>query len=106
MFAPFISIPVTLLFLFFLCSNLQYTARRSSMADGPDSLVNFLKLCVCRMSADQLSKTLSRRAGGQRLLERAYQMEFYRASSTLLPKDCCISADVNMVRQCRTRQLL
>lgn len=76
------------------------------MADGPDSLVDFLKLCVCRMSADQLSKTLSRRAGGQRLLERAYQMEFYRACCTVLPKECYISADVSMVRQYRTSHLL
>jgi len=77
-------------------SDLQYKTRRESLVDGPTTLVKFLELCVRRMSADQLRETLSRRAGGKGLLERALQMEFYRASYSLLPAACSISADVSM----------
>jgi len=77
-------------------SDKMYSARCSSFGGGLDSLVNFLKICVQRMSADQLRTCLSRHAGGQGLLERAFQMEFYRASFDALPRECSINADVNM----------
>jgi len=71
-----------------------YASPRPTL--GPRDLEEFLENCIQRMNPKLLQGSFSKGAGGI-LLERAWQMEFYRVATSILPGDNVISPDVGKV---------
>lgn len=70
-------------------------ASPSSITE-PSTLEEFLLQCLNRMKPSYLKRCLG---VGQdaKLLERSWQMEFYRIATSLLPSNCFISPDVGHI---------
>ncbi|POG57833.1 hypothetical protein GLOIN_2v1791224 [Rhizophagus irregularis DAOM 181602=DAOM 197198] len=58
----------------------------------PSTFNEFIKLVLAKMNPKILRKSKGRGTDG-RLLERVWQMEFYRASMQVLSNDTCVSVD-------------
>lgn len=67
--------------------------QRDSIAGDFD---NFIQECIVRMNPTTLRDSLSKGVD-ERLLERQWQMEFYRAATSILPRTTIISPDVGHV---------
>ncbi|CAJ0842861.1 76_t:CDS:2, partial [Entrophospora sp. SA101] len=62
----------------------------------PETFRDFLKLTFVNMNPETLCKSLGVGSDGH-LLERVFQMEFYRSATYVLPQDVFISVDVGAV---------
>ncbi|KAG9307649.1 hypothetical protein G9A89_023214 [Geosiphon pyriformis] len=61
------------------------------------SLQDLVRESLARLNSRALSNSLGRSKDGVRLLERVWQMEFYRAIYSCLPEDMHISPDVGKI---------
>ncbi|CAG8559314.1 4284_t:CDS:2, partial [Paraglomus occultum] len=58
---------------------------------------NFLVMSICRMRPPILRESLGKERLNSRLYERSWQMEWYRAASTVVPAMATISPDVGPI---------
>jgi hypothetical protein len=62
-----------------------------------DDFENFLVMSICRMRPSILRESLGKERLKSRLYERSWQMEWYRAASTVVPAMATISPDVGPI---------